>query len=147
MRIAKSVAGGKIRRAVLLMALLAVVPGLAGCGSTKVYTAEKTLVYRDNLYNLGQVQQVGSRIDLAPAGGQPLTPAPNGKSAIKEALDQYETLLFTSYFELDGKDVIFEQVNIDSYSDYNKHFKRFDKARDELTDFMSDAKETQLKLD
>ena len=70
MRIAKSVAGGKIRRAVLLMALLAVVPGLAGCGSTKVYTAEKTLVYRDNLYNLGQVQQVGSRIDLAPAGGQ-----------------------------------------------------------------------------
>lgn len=120
---------------------------LASCGSTKVYTAEKTLVYKGNLYNLGEVQQIGSSLTAALPTGDSLDTSSMDSKAIKSLLKDHDSFTFTTALLLDEKEVVYERVNVDSYSDYSKHQKRFDKAREKLVKFMSDAKSTQLKLD
>ncbi len=120
---------------------------LASCGSTKVYTAEKTMVYKGNLYNLGQVQQIGSSMKAELPTGESLDTSAMDSKAIKSLLKEHDAFTFTSTLLLDEKEIVYERVKVDSYSDYSKHQKRFDKARKELTKFMSDAKSTQLKLD
>ncbi len=120
---------------------------LAGCGSTKVYTADKTMVYNGNLYNLTQVSQIGSKVDLQAAGGEVIDAGTLDKKGIQSLLKENKNLMMTTQFMLDDKPVVYERVSIDSYSGYSKHVSRFDKAKKKLASFMSDAKATQLKLD
>lgn len=54
--------------------------------------------------------------------------------------------MLTTLILLDDREVVYERVGIDSYSDYTKHMKRLNKAKEKLAGFMSDAKDTQLKL-
>ena len=42
---------------------------LIGCGGTKVYTADKTITYRDSMYNMSNVQKITAREEaLLPSG-------------------------------------------------------------------------------
>ena len=50
------------RYLIVALALVGIM-ALGGCGSTKVYTADKTIVYNGDLYNMGNVQRIGSRIE------------------------------------------------------------------------------------
>ena len=129
----------------LLTAAMALL--MAGCGSTKVYTTEKTMVYKGNLYNLSQVQQIGSRVDLALPSGEAVDTNTLDKKRFQSLVKEHKTLTLSTVLLLDANEVVYERSQIDSYSDYTKHLKRFDKAKKEIADFMSDAKATQLKLD
>lgn len=131
---------------ILVVAVLASFLSLAGCGSTKVYTADKTMVYKDNIYNLNQVQQIGSRVDLALPSGELVESNNLDKSRIISLVKEHDSLTLTTLILLDEREVIYERVGIDSYSDYTKHTKRLDSAKKKLAKFMSDAKATQLKL-
>lgn len=130
---------------ILLFAVMSLL--LAGCGSTKVYTADKSLVYRGNLYNLSQVQQIGSKLTAELPTGETIDPGAMDSRAIKSLLKEHDSFTLTSMILLDDKELVYERVNVDSYSDYTKHTKRFTSAKKKLTKFMSDGKATQLKLD
>ena len=130
-----------------VFALLSVVLPMAGCGSTKVYTTNKSLVYRDNLYNLANVQKIGSRVEVATPDGAAVDSATLDKKQVKALLKKSDTLAVSTIIELDATDVVYERRNIDSYSDYTKMLKRHDKAKNKISKFMSDPKKTQLSLD
>ena len=119
---------------------------LAGCGSTKVYTAEKTIVYKDSLYNLSGVQQVGSRIDGQAADGSTVNMRSLDKKGVEKLLKENPEMVVTTLVVMDDKEVVYERRQVKKYSDYSKMASRLDGAMKDINKFMADGKKTQLKL-
>jgi hypothetical protein len=119
---------------------------LAGCGSTKVYTAEKTLVYKDAIYNLSDVQQMGSRIDGQAADGSTVNMRSLDKKGVEKLLKDNPGMVVTTLVVMDDKEMVYERRQVKKYSDYSKMASRLDGAMKDITKFMADGKKTQLKL-
>ncbi|MEE4294976.1 MAG: hypothetical protein V2I79_13525 [Xanthomonadales bacterium] len=133
------------KRAAVLLAVVAMV-ALVGCGGTKVYTADKTMVYRGSLYNLGAVQKVSTREEAKLANDEIVQLGNKDKNALQAFFKENSKVLVSMIFELDQEEVVYLRTNVDSYSEYNRLKKRFEKATDDIADFMADKKDTQLKL-
>jgi regulatory protein YycH of two-component signal transduction system YycFG len=134
-----------IKRIVVLL-LLAGIVALPGCGSTKVYTNDKTLVYRGELYNLSNVQRLGSRVEGKLPNGDKVNMKQMDKKEINRLLDEHESFVVTSYVEMDDKEMVFQNSRVDSYSDVSKMTKNIDSAMSKIQKFMANKKSTQLKL-
>jgi len=134
-----------IKRIAILL-LLAGIVALPGCGSTKVYTNDKTMVYRGDLYNLSNVQRLGSRVEGKLPNGDKVNMKQMDKKEINRLLDEHESFLVTSYVEMDGKEMVFQNSRVDSYSDVSAMNKNIDSAMSKIQKFMANKKSTQLKL-
>jgi hypothetical protein len=135
-----------IKRIVALL-LLAAIVALPGCGSTtKVYTNDKTLVYRGDLYNLSNVQRLGSRVEGTLPNGDKVDMKRMDKKEINNLLDEHSSFLVTSYVEMDDKEMVFQNSRVDSYSDVSTMTKHLDSAMGKIQKFMANKKSTQLKL-
>jgi hypothetical protein len=130
--------------ALVLMSLL--LTGLAACGGTKVYTIDKTVVHQGNIYNLSNVQRIGSRIEGTMPDGGSIDMAGMDKKGLNAALDENEHLMVTTVIELDDRDMVYERRRVEKYSDYSKMVKDFESAQKKISKFMADKKKTQLKL-
>ncbi len=126
--------------------LVLLVAGLTGCGSTKVYTAQKTIVYNGEIYNLGNTQRVGSRIDGLKADGQTVNMRGMDRKGVEALLDDNDSLMVSAIVEFDQTEMIYQRVRITKYSEYSKLVKRFDRALNDIGKFMANKKKTQLKL-
>jgi len=134
-----------VKRAVILLAVITMA-ALVGCGSTKVYTADKTMVYRGSLYNLGSVQKVSTREEAKLGNGEVVLLGNKDKKAMKAFFKENPKVLVSMIFELDQEEVVYLRTNVKSYSEYTRLKKRFENATDDIVDFMADKKDTQLKL-
>ena len=143
-RIAAS--GNMALKFIVTLLSAALLLGAAGCGSTKVYTADKTIVYRDNIYNLGNVQRVNAKATASLPTGDEVNLSGKDKKAINALLDEHDSFIMTTAFEMDGQQMIYQRSNIRKYSEFNAVMKRFDRAKSDVTKFMADKKKTQLKL-
>jgi len=92
------------------------------------------------------VQQIGTKLTAELPTGETIDPSTLDSKAIKALLKEHDAFTLTSVILLDEKEVVYERVKIDSYSDYTTHTRRFDSAKKKVAKFMSDAKATQLKL-
>jgi regulatory protein YycH of two-component signal transduction system YycFG len=127
--------------------LIATFLSLPGCISkTKVYTADKTLVYGGNLYNLANVQRLGSRSEATLADGTKMNLAGVDKSGINALLKENDSIVVTSYIEMDDKEFIYKSARVKKYSDYSSMKKKQDSAMNNIGKFMGNKKSTQLKL-
>jgi hypothetical protein len=126
--------------------LLAGIMALPGCGSTKVYTADKTLVYKNSLYNLSNVQRLGSRVEGTLPNGDKVNLERMDKKEINKLLDEHSSFVVTTYIEMDDKDMVYQNSRVKSYSDFSNMTKRLDKAMGNIQNFMKNKKSTQLKL-
>ena len=138
--------GRKPYRIFILLLTGALALMLAGCGSTKVYTADKTIVYGGSLYNMGNVQRISTRIDGKLPDGSTVKLSTLDKKGVEALLDQHGQLAATSYVEMDAQEMPYQQAGIKRYSDYDKLNKRLQGAMKDINKFMSDKKKTQLKL-
>ncbi len=134
-----------IKRIAALL-LLAGIMALPGCGSTKVYTADKTLVYKNSLYNLSNVQRLGSRVEGTLPIGDKVNLERMDKKGINKLLDEHSSIVVTTYVEMDNKDMVYQNSRVKSYSDFSKMIKRLDSAMGDIQKFMKNKKSTQLKL-
>jgi len=119
---------------------------LIGCGSTKVYTADKTIVYRDSIYNLSNVQQIGSREEAKLSNGDVVNLRGKDKKEIEALIKENKPVLVTMVVELDDRDMVYLRANVDRYSEYSRMQSRFESALKDITKFMGNKKSTQLKL-
>jgi len=148
----KTTKGGAMRSALnysrLVFVFLVAVGmiALAGCGSTKVYTAEKTLVYKDSIFNLSGVKQVGSRIDGAATDGTTVNLGALDKKGVEAQLKANPGMVVTTLVLMDDKEMVYERKPVKKYSDFSKMKSRLDDAMKDITKFMADGKKTQLKL-
>jgi hypothetical protein len=129
-----------------LMILALTFLSLAGCGSTKVYTADKTIVYNGTIYNLGNVQRVTSRMDGKLPSGDTVNMRTLDKKGVEKLLKENDSIVVTSAVELDGQDLVYQRGKVSKYSQYSSMKKKFDRALNDITKFMADKKKTQLKL-
>jgi len=133
------------RTAAWLAVLLAVVL-LAGCGSTKVYTTEKTIVYRGTLYNLSNVQKIGSRVEATLPDSSKVNMRTLDKNAQEKLFKDNKSVTVAMIIELDSNEMVYSNASMQKYSDYTKAAKRLDGALNDINKFMADKKKTQLKL-
>jgi len=129
----------------LILAIASIIL-LAGCGSTKVYTADKTIVYNGNIYNLGNIQRVSSRIEGLLPNGDVVNMRTQDKKGVQSLLDQHSSFIVSTIVELDGQDMVYQRSRVEKYSQYSSMTKRFDRALEDITKFMGNKKSTQLKL-
>ncbi|MGD2131009.1 MAG: hypothetical protein PVJ33_17105 [Lysobacterales bacterium] len=126
------------------MAALAV--ALAGCGSTKVYTTDKTVVYKSATYNMANVQRIAPRIEGALPDGSTVDMGAMDKKAVESLLKEHSSLTVTTSVEMDQQSMIYQRATVKSYSDFNKLARNLDGAMKDINKFMADKKKTQLKL-
>lgn len=119
---------------------------LSGCGSTKVYTANKTIVYGGNIYNMSTVQRIGSRVEGVPAEGDMINMRTLDKKGVQALLKENSSVLVSAIVEMDGQEMVYRHSRITKYSEYSNMMKSFDRALNDITKFMADKKKTQLKL-
>jgi hypothetical protein len=133
-------------RRLALFLLTVSILSLAGCGGTKVYTADKTMVHQGNLYNMASVKRVGSRVEGKSPDGDAINMRGLNKKEVESLLKANDSIMVTTIVELDDQDMVYERRNIGKYSEYSSMMKRFDRALKDITKFMGDKKKTQLKL-
>lgn len=119
---------------------------LIGCGSTKVYTADKTIVYRDTIYNMSSVKQIGSREEAKLANGDVVNLRGKDRKEIEALIKENGKTMVSMIIELDDQEMVYLRANVDRYSEYSRMQSRFESAQKSITKFMGDKKSTQLKL-
>jgi hypothetical protein len=119
---------------------------IGACGSTKVYTAQKTVVYNGSLYNMSNVQKVSSSIIGTKANGDTVNMRTLDKKGVEALLQQESSIVVRTSVEMDTQEMVYQNARVSKYSDYSKMVKRFDGALNNINKFMADKKKTQLKL-
>ena len=135
-----------LARHVVAGLLIACILALAGCGSTKVYTADKTIVYNGNLYNMSNVQRIGSRVEARLADGTTVNMTNMDKKAVEGLLKDNGEVMVSMVVEMDDREMLYQRSRVSRYSNYSKMKSRFDGAQKDIAKFMADKKKTQLKL-
>jgi len=131
---------------IAVTALCACMLSLAGCGSTKVYTADKTIVYKDSIYNVSNVKVFTTKVEAVISDTETVSLKNADKKKIQELLEQNDPLFVRQVVNLDDQELVYQARNVKSWSDYNKMNKQFSNATNNLTKFLADKKKTQLKL-
>ena len=119
---------------------------LVACGSTKVITADKSIVYRGDIYSLANVSAVSSKLEATTPGGEVIDVMRYDKRAFNDLLKSHDSVALRSMIVLDDRDVIYEQKTVDRYRDFEKLQKDIRKAMKNVQKFMADPKKTQLAL-
>ena len=126
--------------------VLALMLSIGACGSTKVYTADKTIVYNGDLYNMSNVQKIGSSIEGTLANGDTVDMKSMNKNALQDLFKKESSVAVKAVVTMDQQQMIYRNGQVSSYSNYSKLVKSFDSAMNNINKFMADKKKTQLKL-
>lgn len=135
------------RLAVRFTAIAILLLGLSACGSTKVYTADKTITYRGSLYNMGSVKKLSSRIEGELPDGSSRDMTGMEKGQVKDILDEHDEIVVSTFVVMDDSDMLYERKKVDSWGDFDDLADDLEDAMEDINDFMGDKKDTQLELD
>lgn len=137
---------GSLSTPAILLAIV-VAATVAACGSTKVYTADKTVVYRDAIYNVANVSVFTRKSEAVISEDNMINLSNTDKSGFSDLLDQHDGEVFVRQtFMMDDDAMVYQAQNVDSWSDYNRMNKKFEGAAEDIQKFLADKKKTQLKL-
>ena len=128
------------------LVLLFLLATLVGCGGTKVYTIDKTMTYRDTLYNMSSVGSISAREEAKKADGDVVNLRSMDKKAAQAFFKENGEVMVSMIVDLDDREMVYLRSRVNSYSEYSKMKRRFDNAWDDINDVMGDRKDTQLKL-
>ena len=135
-----------LNRTLLLIVSIMAMLLLAGCGGTKVYNNDKTLVYNGAVYNLSKVTQIDTRITgkLSDSRTESLKSA--DRKQIEAYLKEFQTIYVRMAFEFDDKEMLYRASSVSKWSEYSNMKKSYEKAGKEITSLMANKKKMQLKL-
>ena len=132
-------------RALTLTASVLSILLLTACGSTKVYNSDKTVVYRDAVYNVSKVKQITSKTTGKLADDSSVNLAGADRKQIEAYLEQ-GPMYVRMAFGLDDQEMLYRASSVTKWSEYSKMLKSFESARKQITSLMGDKKKMQLKL-
>ena len=134
-------------RLIVLSLLCLVILALAGCfRSTKVYTADKTVVYNGTVYNVSNVKVFTPRTDGVISPTETISLGNMDKKQFNALLKEHNPIMVRQVIALDDQELVYQAGNVDSWSDFDRMRKKFNSANKKLTSFLGDKKATQLKL-
>jgi len=132
-------------RAFTLAAIVLSVFLLVGCGSTKVYNNDKTVVYNGAVHNISKVKQINSKITGKLADESSVDLRGADRKQIEAYLEQ-GPMYVRMAFGLDDQEMLYRASSITKWSEFNSMQKSFEKAGKQITSLMGDKKKMQLKL-
>ena len=119
---------------------------LVGCGGTKVYNNDKTVVYNGAIYNMSAVKQITSKTSGKLSDDNTVNLKGVTKKQFEAYLKEYDSIYVRMAFDLDGKEMLYRASSVDRWKDFQKMQSSFEKAGKQITSLMSDKKKMQLKL-
>lgn len=120
---------------------------LTGCiSSSKVYNNDKNVVYRGTMYNLANVKQIRSVITGTLDEDKEVTLTNADRKQVEAYLDQSSSMFVRMLFEFDDQELVYRANTVESWRDYNKMKKSFDKAGKDIGKLMANKKQIQLQL-
>jgi hypothetical protein len=114
--------------------------------STKVYNTDKTIVYRDSIYNVSNVKVFTARTDGVVSNTQTIPLKGMDKKQFNEILKEHNPILVRQAILVDDTEIVYQAKNVDSWSQFNKMNNQFTKSAKSVQKFLADKKATQLKL-
>lgn len=133
-------------RRLTVFLLVVCVLSLAGCGSTKVYTADKTMTYRGDLYNMSNVQRISPKIEGQLPNGDTVNMKGMDKGDIQDLLDESSPVMVSMIVEMDSQQMVYRRSSVEKYSEFSSMQSSFERAMGRINKFMANKKSTQLKL-
>jgi len=133
-------------KSVAFIAFCAIVLSLAGCGSTKVYTADKTIVHNGSIYNVSNVKVFSYDVEGILADNKTIPLKNADKKQINDLLKSNGAFTVRQTIQFDDQQVVYQQRRVDSWSDFNKMNKQFESAGTKVRKFLADKKKTQMTL-
>lgn len=137
----RPVAGVGARAALMLLVLT-----VAGCGGTKVMTAQKTIVFEDRIYNVGAVQEVRPvRQIILPDGAVRDLSRMNDRE-VRNLFETHDRLRVRFSVMFDERELEYAAGTVDSARRVDRIQRQFDSAMDQIRRFLAHRKRTQLDL-
>jgi hypothetical protein len=134
------------RSVVRLAAAVLVGVAMIGCSSTKVVTAGKSISYNGSLYNASNVKVFTPRTDAVISATETTSLNQVTKDQFNAILKQHNPLTVRQVIAMDQTELVYQTKSVKSWSDYQKISEQFQSAVKQITKFMADTSETQLKL-
>jgi hypothetical protein len=135
-----------VRYIAVLMFLMICAVLIAGCGSTKVYTPDKTVVYKDAIYNMSDVKKLSTRLETVPSSGDPIDLRGYDSKRFDALVKEAGPVEVRSIILLDDAEMVYQQGTLAKGRDFSRMKDALSDVQKELTKFMGDGKKTQLKL-
>lgn len=126
--------------------LMAVLVASSGCGSTKVYTAKKTIVHADSVYNVSDVRVFNTRTEAVLPGADATDLKGITKKAFNEMLDKDPAIRVRQVIAMDDQELVYQDTTVKSWSELDRLNRQFLSATTSLQKFLADERDTQLKL-
>jgi hypothetical protein len=134
------------RSVVRLAAAVLVGVAMIGCSSTKVVTAGKSISYNGSLYNASNVKVFTPRTDAVISATETTSLNQITKDQFNAILKQHNPLTVRQVIAMDQTELVYQTKSVKSWSDYQDMDEKFQSAVKQITKFMADTSETQLKL-
>jgi hypothetical protein len=126
--------------------LLALLVGASGCGSTKVYTAKKTVVHADSVYNVSDVRVFNTRTEALLPGDDATDLKGITKAAFNDMLDKDPAIQVRQVITMDDQELVYQDTTVKTWSELERLNRQFKSATTSLQKFLADERDTQLKL-
>jgi len=141
-----SKANRRLGRTMILMVSIMTVVFLSSCGGTKVYNNDKTIVYRDTIYNVSKVRQINTSISGKLSDDSMINLKGADKKKVESLIKENNSVYVRMAFNLDDQEMLYRAKSVDRWSDYSRMQKDFEKAGKQITSLLGDKKKMQLKL-
>jgi len=119
---------------------------MAGYGSTKAYSADKTVVYRSSMYNISNVTHFTSKVEAKTAEGENVDLTNYDKTRFEAFVGEQGTVMVQTLILMDDETLVYQSATPKKYSEFDKMRKKLASAMDQIAKFMKKKKATQLKL-
>ena len=119
---------------------------VTGCGSTKVYSPDKTVEYNGSIYNVSEVKQLSTRLETVPASGDAIDLQGYDRKKFDTLVKEKGPLTVRSIIAMDDRDLVYEQKTLEKGSQFEDMQDELKDAYKKLASFMADARKTQLEL-
>ena len=133
-------------RTLVLAASIMTMLLLIGCGGTKVYKNDKTVVYNGAIYNLSNVAQINTKISGKLSDSKTIDLKGADRKQIEAYLKEYNPIYVRMVFDFDDREMLYRASSVETWSDYSRMQKSFESASKQITSLMGNKKKMQLKL-
>ena len=136
----------RFNRTLVLAVSILTVFLFAGCGGTKVYNSDKTVVYNGAMYNVSKAKQINAKSTAKLSDSETVNLKGADRKQIEAYLKEHGSIYVRMAFEFDAQEMLYRASSVDNWKKYQNMQKSFENAGTQITSLLADKKKMQLKL-
>lgn len=133
-------------QALAWFAMILIAFALSGCGGTRVMTAQKSIVFEGNIYNVAAVREVRPVEEIILPDGTVRNLAQIDDREIRDLFDTHGSLRVRFSVMLDETELRYAYGQVERERQLRQIERRFDDAMEDIQRFLAHRTQTQLEL-